>query len=210
MNLSPTKQRIIEAAIRLFNEDGFANVRLQSIADRTGISVGNLAYHYKNKEAIVEQVYEVVGQELQHVLADFRQHPSLLDLEHQLHGFHRFIHRYPFYFADVLEIKRSFPYLHEERQRFANKIVLQIRKRFEYNVNRGVIIPEPVKGQYELAANTIWMLITFWVSQNQIKGAAVCNIQGFKASIWGQIIPYLTERGKEEHKNLILETTLQD
>ena len=53
-----TKQRILEAAVFLFNREGVANVRLQQIADETGISVGNLAYHFKNKEAIVSAVYE--------------------------------------------------------------------------------------------------------------------------------------------------------
>jgi AcrR family transcriptional regulator len=38
-----TKQRIIEAAISLFNTNGIANVRLIQIADEAGISVGNLA-----------------------------------------------------------------------------------------------------------------------------------------------------------------------
>ncbi len=206
MSLSPTKQKIIEAAIALFNEEGFVNVRLQNIADRSGISVGNLAYHFKNKEAIVEQAYESIGEELQGILSSFRLHPDLLDLEYQLHGFHRFIHKFPFYFIDILEIKRSFPHLHQQRQEYIDKIIIQIRKRFDYNMERGIIVSETIKGQYDIAANTIWMIITFWVSQNQIKGAPNCNIQSFKSSIWAQIIPFLTKKGLQEHKNLILTT----
>ena len=41
-----TKQKIVHASIKLFNENGVANVRLQQIADEIGISVGNLAYHF--------------------------------------------------------------------------------------------------------------------------------------------------------------------
>lgn len=52
-----TKQRILKISEKLFFEQGIANVRLQHIADNSGISIGNLAYHFKNKEVIVEEVY---------------------------------------------------------------------------------------------------------------------------------------------------------
>ena len=52
--MAKTKQKIILSALQLFNENGIANVRLQHIADEAFISIGNLAYHYKNKEAIVK------------------------------------------------------------------------------------------------------------------------------------------------------------
>lgn len=50
--MATTKQRIILNAKKLFSQNGIANTRLQQIADETGISVGNLAYHFPNKEEI--------------------------------------------------------------------------------------------------------------------------------------------------------------
>ena len=46
------KEIIIKEALHLFNTNGFVNVRLQHIADAASISVGHMAYHYKNKDAI--------------------------------------------------------------------------------------------------------------------------------------------------------------
>ena len=54
--MKKTKQKIIQASIELFNQKGWTNVRLQNIADRCGISVGNLAYHYANKAAIIRVI----------------------------------------------------------------------------------------------------------------------------------------------------------
>ncbi|MEL7123903.1 MAG: TetR/AcrR family transcriptional regulator, partial [Bacteroidota bacterium] len=51
--MKSTKQKILDAALKLFNQDGIVNVRLQHIADEAFVSVGNLAYHYSNKESIV-------------------------------------------------------------------------------------------------------------------------------------------------------------
>ena len=79
-----------------------------------------------------------------------------------------------------------------------------MKKRLEYNKDRGVVATESFDGQYEMIANTIWMIITFWVSQKEIKGEDHDDLELFKASIWGQIIPLLTKKGLEEYSSLIL------
>jgi AcrR family transcriptional regulator len=66
--MATTKERIIQNSKRLFSENGIANTRLQQIADETQISVGNLAYHYANKEEIVQGVYNQILGELSGIL----------------------------------------------------------------------------------------------------------------------------------------------
>ncbi len=198
-----TREKIIEASIELFNEQGFANVRLQHIADRTGISVGNLAYHFRNKEAIITEAYRTIGEELQSILSQFRSQPNFLDLENQLTDFYCFIVRFPFYFIDIVEIKRSHPHLHQERQQFIMRMIIQIRKRFEYNVNRGVLKPELFPGHYDQVAHTIWMVITFWVTQSIIR-EETNDIGSFKSVIWSQIYPFFTSKGIQEYKRLVV------
>ena len=41
--MAKTKQKILLAALQLFNENGIANVRLQHITDEAFHSIGNLA-----------------------------------------------------------------------------------------------------------------------------------------------------------------------
>ena len=48
MDATGTKQKILDTSLELFNKNGISNVRLQQIADETGISLGNLAYHFNN------------------------------------------------------------------------------------------------------------------------------------------------------------------
>ncbi|MBK8568077.1 MAG: helix-turn-helix transcriptional regulator [Saprospiraceae bacterium] len=55
----PTKDKILDAAVRCFNRDGMVNVRLQHIGDEAEwMSVGNLAYHFRTKEHIVQAIWE--------------------------------------------------------------------------------------------------------------------------------------------------------
>jgi AcrR family transcriptional regulator len=66
----PTKQYISEKALTLFNEKGFVNVRLQQIADSAFVSVGHLAYHFKNKEKIILYLYKKLKKKQELMLTD--------------------------------------------------------------------------------------------------------------------------------------------
>ncbi|RJF86997.1 TetR/AcrR family transcriptional regulator [Oleomonas cavernae] len=54
-----TRQRIIEAALRLFNERHFGNVTTAELAADLGITEGNLWYHFKSKRALLEAMTDL-------------------------------------------------------------------------------------------------------------------------------------------------------
>ncbi len=200
-----TKQKIILSAVKLFNEYGMANVRLQQIASEIGISTGNLAYHYKNKEAIIEAVYIDLYEELDDILSTYRVFPNLIDFDHQLSKYYDFILKYPFYFLDLLEIERNYPDILSKRRNHIGKMISQFRKRFDYNQKRGLIIEEPREGTFDKIADTIWVIISFWVPQRLIRGNQNdLEVIQLKELIWTQIYPYFTEKGKQEFDQLII------
>ena len=53
-----TKQRILNEALTLFSEKGYANVFVADIAERVGIKAPSLYKHYKNKQAIFDAIIE--------------------------------------------------------------------------------------------------------------------------------------------------------
>lgn len=59
-----TRNRIIQASIALFNEQGERNVTTNHIAADLGISPGNLYYHFRNKEDIILSIYEEYARNL--------------------------------------------------------------------------------------------------------------------------------------------------
>ena len=53
-----TKELILQAATNLFNQHGTARISTNVIAEKIGISSGNLYYHYKDKSHIIREIYE--------------------------------------------------------------------------------------------------------------------------------------------------------
>ena len=53
-----TKHRILDEALTLFSEKGYANVYVNDIAERVGIKAPSLYKHYKNKQAIFDAIID--------------------------------------------------------------------------------------------------------------------------------------------------------
>ncbi len=200
-----TKQKILNASVRLFNENGLANVRLQQIADEIGISVGNLAYHFRNKEAIIEAVSEQIDEEISEVLSNYRIFPNLIDFDNQLSKYFSFLSKYPFYATDLVELERNYSDVYARHQFLISKMISQIRKRFDYKQKRGILLPENPKGIYDILADTIWMIILFWIPQNHTRGQKLLEKEEhFKEYVWCQLYPHFSEKGKLEFEQLIV------
>jgi AcrR family transcriptional regulator len=198
-----TKDKILESSVKLFNEAGLANVRLQQIADETGISVGNLAYHFRNKEAIVLCLYEKLFEEFSRILSQYLIYPDLHDFDNQLGLFYRFFDKYKFYLFDLFEVNRNFPEVNEEWQVFTHKLLLQICKRFEYQHNRGILQPAPESDAYEQLSQAVWLTITFWIPQQNLRGKFLVE-EYYKQAVWHHLLPYFTPKGQQEYERLIV------
>ena len=67
MASAKTRERILDAAERLFAERGFHAVSLRQIAAEAGIGVSHLQYHFDSKEALYYSVFERRNLSINHV-----------------------------------------------------------------------------------------------------------------------------------------------
>ncbi len=54
-----TRQRILDAAARLFRQAGYASVSLRGIAEAANMKAGSVYYHFKSKEEIILEVLNI-------------------------------------------------------------------------------------------------------------------------------------------------------
>jgi AcrR family transcriptional regulator len=122
-----TKEKILQKAIELFNREGVEQVTTLSISKEMGISLGNLHYHYPNRDALIVAIVdrflsdmEILSQELIHGKSETFMERAFRT---QFMIF-REIWKYRFIFSDRLVIARRTDYLE-----IHFKAMLQHRKR---------------------------------------------------------------------------------
>ncbi len=201
---SSTKSKILQAALELFNDHGMANVRLQMIADKTGISVGNLAYHFKNKKAIVEAISYRLYETFADILSMYGSQDGLADLDAQLDRLYDFVVSNSYCFFDAKEIKAYFP---NERHPSPGdgmiKLLYQLRHRFTAMQEAGLLKEAPIDGYYDQEALSIWMYIVFLVPRVEVLSQKLPSKSAFKRWIWAKILPFFTDAGIAQYRTQI-------
>jgi len=100
-----TRERIVEASLRLFNEHGEPNVTTSVVADELNISPGNLYYHFANKDQIVNEIFAAFEREIRDTLAaPARRAPTVEDAWLFLHLFFELVWKYRFLFRDLNDL----------------------------------------------------------------------------------------------------------
>jgi len=100
-----TRERILEASLRLFNEFGEPNVTTTLIADDLNISPGNLYYHFHNKDEIVEAIFAEFEHEIEEILtAPTHRQAHVDDIWLFLHLLFEQIGKYRFFYRDLNDL----------------------------------------------------------------------------------------------------------
>lgn len=190
-----TKDKIIQASIELFNKRGTSSVTLRDIAERVGISIGNLAYHYKNKDFIIEEIFQKMESERAEKLAKVEQTPSFTNANEQALEIIHLSIKYKFFYLDTISILRDYPILAQSFRKYVHAHIRYVKTILKHAENRKNIIPEPAENHYDSLAESIWMMLQFYLQSENLKGSDTFNALNARNRMWSLIKPYLTEKG---------------
>ncbi|MES2773989.1 MAG: TetR/AcrR family transcriptional regulator [Bacteroidota bacterium] len=200
--MKPTKQYILDKALALFNEKGFVNVRLQHIADRAFVSVGHLAYHFKNKEDIITTLYKKLKKTQELMLTEFRVLPLFEDLDFLLRSMYQLQQQYLFFYLDTLEVLRAFPDIGEKHRQLLRFQRQQILFMLEFNTSRGSFIHPGYKEQFAELAHIFCMTMDNWMSYQYISGNAEPDEANYCTDLWSILRGLFTDMGGPEFRQL--------
>ena len=123
-----TRQRILIASLELFNEHGESHTSLNEIADEVDISPGNLHYHFRRKEKLVEALVDEFQVDAKGVLR-----PPTAD-EVSVDNFWYFLHSlvectatYRFLFRDLESLAQQYPRVGRVMGHFARGLLASFR-----------------------------------------------------------------------------------
>ncbi len=164
-----TRQRILDGSLALFNAQGEPHVTTNHIADALEISPGNLYYHFRNKDDIIEQLFARFAARMDDALAapDGRL-PGLEDIWLQLHLVFECTWDYRFLYRDLVEILSRNRRL---RVRFAR--ILKRADERAHAVMRGLSqagVMRASAAELDAAATNVLVLSTFWLNYAAVRG----------------------------------------
>jgi AcrR family transcriptional regulator len=100
-----TRDRILELSLRLFNEFGEPSITTTVIAEEMSISSGNLYYHFRNKDDIVNSLFAQFEAEIGRMLAvPADRRPNIEDVWLYLHLTFELVWRYRFFYRDLSDL----------------------------------------------------------------------------------------------------------
>lgn len=197
------KEEILSKAGELYRERGFDQVSMRDIADGLDISVGNLTYHFKRKEDLVEAVVR-------------RMHDSyrwpqparnLCRLATLLQDIRSRLQENAYYIWKSSHMETLRPVMVEIQASMVEKSQALLRESFVALWQEGLFRGEAEIGTYSGLVRATLMVSTFWMPQMKMEmewGGA----PDYSETIWGILVPALTGEGMEAYHRDVLQGKL--
>ncbi|MDM0077418.1 TetR/AcrR family transcriptional regulator [Variovorax sp. J2P1-59] len=162
MASSNTRERILQASLALFNAQGLAAVSTHRIAAELEISPGNLHYHFKAKQLIVDRLFRRFEDRLELLNASSDTVRAIDDLWLALHLRFEAIDAYRFVYRDMAYLSSEYPALGERAQALTAQNLLAAQALCETLMAAGVI--EATAEEAQMLALQMVFTTTCWLS----------------------------------------------
>jgi len=165
-----TRERILEVSLRLFNEQGEPHVTTSAIADEMNISPGNLYYHFRNKDDIVNALFEQYERDMDTLLA--LPGDRAADVEDAwlfLHLMFETIWRHRFVYRDLTDLLTR-----NRKVETHFRVLLEAKTRAARRLCEGLAASGQLRaGDFEIDALATNMVVvaTWWLSYEYVRNA---------------------------------------
>lgn len=160
--MSNTRDRILTTSLALFNRQGERTVTTNHIAAELSISPGNLYYHFRNKNAIIEELYSAHRASVLRLMTlppggSF----TLADKARLLSVLTESMWEYRFFYRDTEHILAESPTLARLHKATFHVVFEQSRKLHQALAEAGLITATH-EVQRDLSYNA-WLVLTNWI-----------------------------------------------
>lgn len=190
-----TRQVILDTAKRLFTERGYNAVSMGDIAQEVGISKGNLTYHFKKKELLIEALldqnspnYDWVVPTTLAQLNDYFRHEAMVIEDNAFYFWH---HAQLAQLSERIQERQAGMFTH-------NRIFLG--DALDSLMKQG-LIAQIETSTAETLSNALLMTVIYWLPFEKLSGSHSISLL---QQMWSLLLPYLTQKGREEYEALNL------
>lgn len=200
-----TRERILAVSLELFNERGEAHVTTGMIATELDISPGNLYYHFRNKEQIVERLFERFEGRISVSPPDSVAGAGAIeDLWLYLHLMFEAIWDYRFLYRNLEDIVGRNRRLRERFNGIGGAKIDAVDRFCRGLVRDGLMKASP--GEIKALAMNVLVVSTYWLSFRAVRGkgpSADPSDPGSGAhQVMSLVAPFLTGEARQHFERL--------
>ncbi len=204
--MSKTKKKILESARSLFNKLGYSQVTIRMIAKDIGISSGNLNYHYKTRDSILEDLYFEMVTVFDARLADLgNQKFTIQSIKNDIESSMETMVRYQFFWTDLYNLLSQNKKIRDHFEDAYSKRKDGYRYLVRYLMDDGILSEPSDFARYEVLATLMIDFGNTWIYSSQLyneKRISQDDISYQAYRLFLMMYPYLTKKGKAEFESI--------
>jgi len=199
--MNKTKNRILNAARNLFNEHGYSQVTIRMIALKLEMSSGNLNYHYKKREDILEALYfEMVAEFDKRVKQLPQTSISISQIRRDILSSIQRMIEYKFFWTDLYNLLKKSDQISKHFQKVYDSRINGYFYLFKKLEKQNLLQPPAFPNEHQLIADLMINFSNTWIYSTNIyrRKNDTIDIEDQANRLLGILYPYLTIQGKKE------------
>jgi AcrR family transcriptional regulator len=172
MHARDTKSVILDTAIRLFNQHGSRSVSTNRIAAEMSISVGNLYYHFENKEEIIRALHSRMAAEIEELWSDVGK-PTISRFGRIIDQQLQHMWEYRFFQRERLTLLKDDPLLMKKHREVWQRRREAINAYVGGLMDAEVLSVQEDEATIQALVKAIWILSESWLSFLELEGTKV-------------------------------------
>lgn len=193
-----TKQKILDTARTLFNNYGYNSVSLRDIARAVGISEGNLTYHFKKKENLMESLLSETESTLPVGIPQTLEELDAIFLDQQ-----QAVQKNLYFFLHYAQLSQTSPEICRKQCARYGELLEKFRLAFQNLYEAGLLRGEAFTGEYGNVIDTLYLSVIYWAPFTQLKKTAHAGDEDYRHYAWRVMYHLLTEKGRSELQNMV-------
>ena len=199
--MNKTKNRILRAARSLFNERGYSQVTIRMIALKLEMSSGNLNYHYKKREDILEALYfEMVAAFDERVKQLPHTSISIPQIRRDIQSSMQRMTEYKFFWTDLYNLLKISDKISKHFQEVYNSRVKGYFYLFKILEEQNLLKAPSFPNEHRFIADHMIDFSNTWIYSANLYNHKnnTTDIEYQANRLMGILYPYLTIQGKKE------------
>lgn len=200
-----TQNLIIDTAIALFNDHGTKAISTNRIADECHLSRGNLHYHFRTKEEIIQTIFQRIDREMDESWYEDHEHPSMEYTHFMFARQIKLFWRYRFFYRELNSLLQNDARLKLLFTDCRKKRINEVTLFFEEMIKAGLMKRPKPPVTLEALLQVSWLVTDQWLPHLDLHDKEVNeeNIEEGFEMIMQIFEPYFTPKAKAEYQQII-------